>query len=84
MVIKDLMPWNRKDEFDDPDAFEDCISCRVVGRSSLSLLLLFSKIGSRVDCTCLAGRMDILLRHAAAQASTQSYRNEQIEIQVRL
>jgi hypothetical protein len=33
MVLKDLMPWNRKDDFEDPNAFnEDCLSCRVVGK----------------------------------------------------
>ncbi len=40
MVIKDLMPWNRKDEFEDPNAFEDCVSCRVVGKSSIDVQLL--------------------------------------------
>ena len=84
MAIKDLMPWNRKDEFGDPDAFEDCVSCRVVGRSSLSLLLQPSNDTCRVDCAGLAGRVDLLLRNAAAETSTQSYRNEQVQVQVRL
>ena len=40
MVIKELLPANRpKHDFQSPDEFEDCTSCRIIGKSSLSLLL---------------------------------------------
>ena len=76
------MPWNRKDEFDDPDAFEDCVSCRVVGRSSPCSLLhlsddVFSGSTALVSLggwTYYSGMQQLKLQRKAIEMSKSKYK----------
>ena len=81
MVIKDLMPRNRKDDFNDPDAFEDCVSCRVFGTPSLLplLLALTVSLGSTAlvslgGWTYYSGMQQLRLQRKVIEMSKSKYK----------
>ena len=71
------------EEFENPDKFEDCLSCRVFGMSCSFETSFDCSDSDRIDCSHCCRGLHLLLGNEAAERITQKDRIEPVKVQVR-